>query len=165
MAFIYKAFNGPSPTSAALVKVTTGTAIKTLMQIATPSTESLRIVEWGISFDGSAAATPIEVELIDVNVGATVTAYAAADIVKLNAPNDVGTLMTLGTSASGYTASAEGSVTGARLLDYQLVAPTSQYVMQYPLGREPAVAASRFLRIRVTAPAAVNCTCYICWEE
>jgi hypothetical protein len=165
MAFLYKAFNGPSPTTAALAKVTTGTAIKTLMQIATPSTESLRIVEWGISFDGSAAATPIEVELIDTNVAATVTAFVAADIVKLNAPNDVGTLMTLGTAASGYTSTAEGTITSARLLDYQLIAPTGQYIIQYPLGREPAVAASRFLRIRVTAPAAVNAVAYICWEE
>lgn len=164
-AKLYKAFNGPSPTTAAQVAVTTGTAIKTLLQIATPSTEMLRVVEWGISFDGSAAATPIKVELIDTDVAATVTAHVAAGLVKVNAPNDVASLMTLGTAATGYTASAEGSITASRVLDAQLIAPTAQYVIQYPLGREPEVAVSRFLRVRVTAGAAVNALCFVTWEE
>jgi hypothetical protein len=164
-AKIYKAFNGPSPTTAAQVPVTTGTAIKTLLQIATPSTEMLRVIEWGISFDGSAAATPIRCELIDTDVAATVTAHVAAGIVKLNAPNDVASLVTLGTAATGYTATAEGTITASRVLDCQFVAPTAQYLIQFPLGREPEVAVSRFLRVRVTAAAAVNAYCYICWEE
>lgn len=166
MALCFVAYNGASPTTAAVPKVTTGTAIKTLLQVATPSTIGLRVIEWGISFDGtSSSATPIQCELIDVNVAATVTAYAAADVVKFNGPNDAATLMTLGTSASGYTATAEGSITAARLLDYQNISPTSGYAKQFPLGREPAVAASRFLRVRVTAAAAVNATAYVVWEE
>lgn len=165
MALCFKAFNGASPTTAAIPKVTTGTAIKTLIQIATPSTQQLRVTEWGISFDGIAAATPIQCELIDVNVAATVTAYAAGDIVKYNAPNDQASLMTLGTTASGFTATAEGTITTARLLDYQEISPMGQFAIQFPLGREPAVAVSRFLRVRVTAAAAVNATAYVTWEE
>jgi len=137
----YRAYNGASPTTAALAPVTTGTAIKTMLQIATPSTEQLRVVEWGISFDGSAAATPGKIELIETDVAATVTAHVAAGIIKVNSPNDVASLVTLGTSATGYTASAEGTTTASRLLDYQLIAPTGQYVIQYPLGREKEVAA------------------------
>lgn len=160
------AYNGPAVTAAAPVSVTTGTAIKTLMQLATPSTEDLKVVEWGISFDGSAAGTPIKCELIDTSVAATVTAFAAADLVKWNQPNDPGSLLTLGTSASGYTASAEGTVVATtRLLDMQLVPPSSAYVKQFPLGREPVVPISRFLRVRVTAPVAVNAWCYVIWEE
>lgn len=161
----YKAFNGAMPTTAALAPVTTGTAIKTLLQIATPSTEQLRIVEWGISFDGFAAAAPIKVELIETDVAATVTAHVAAGIIKVNAPNDVPSLVTLGTSATGYTATVEGTTTASRLLDYQQIAPSGQYVIQYPLGREKEVAASKFLRVRVTAGAAVNAVCYVEWEE
>lgn len=164
-AKIYKTYNGASPTTAALAPVTTGTAIKTLLQLAMPATEQARIVEWGISFDGSAAAAPIKVELIETDVAATVTAHVAAGLVKLNAPNDVASLATLGTAATGYTASAEGTITASRLLDAQLVAPTNQYVSQYPLGREPEALAGKFVRIRVTAAAAVNAVCYICWEE
>lgn len=166
MAKTYFAANGPMPTTAAQVAVTTGTAIKTMLQLATPATEDIKIVEWGISFDGSAAATPIKVELVDTAaINATVTAFAAADIIKWNQPNDPATLLTLGTAASGYTASAEGTIVATRELDVQYIAPTNQYVKQFPLGREPVVAVSRFLRIRVTAAAAVNCYCYIIWEE
>lgn len=164
-AKIYKAYNAPSPTTAAFVGVTTGTVIKTMLQIATPATEMLRVVEYGISFNGSAAGTPIKVELIDTDVAATVTAHVAAGIVKLNTPNDVASLMTLGTAATGYTATAEGAITAARLLDARYIAPTDQFTIQYPLGREPEVAASRFLRLRVHAPAAVDANCFIVWEE
>lgn len=161
----YVAYNAAMPTTAAIVPVTTGTAIKTLLQIATPSTEQLRVVEWGISFDGSAAATPGKVELIETDVAATVTAHVASGIMKYNAPNDVASLVTLGTSATGYTATAEGAPTASRVLDYQLIAPTNQYVKQFPLGREPEVAASKFLRVRVTFGTAVNAVCYVVWEE
>lgn len=163
-ASIFKAFNGPSPTTGAQQSVTTGTAIKTLLQIATPSTKGLTILEWGISFDGAAAATPIKVELIDTDVAATVTAHVAAGLPKLNGMPDA-SLMTLGTGATGYTASAEGSITATRVLDCQFIAPTSQYIIQYPLDQGPVVAASRFLRIRVLAGTAVNAVCYITWQE
>jgi hypothetical protein len=161
----YIAHNGASPTTAAMASVTTGTAIKTLLQIATPSTTELRISEWGISFDGSAAATPIKVELIDTDVAATVTAHVAAGVRPLNDTGTVASKMTLGTSATGYTASAEGSITATRLLDYQQIPPTGLFVKQWPLGLEPEVAVSRFLRVRVTAAAAVNAVCYVVWTE
>jgi hypothetical protein len=161
---LYVAYNGAAPTTAELQPVTTGTAIKTMLQIATPATRGLRVVEWGISFDGSAAATPIRVELIDTNVAATVTAHVAAGVQPLD-PGATASLMTLGTSATGYTATAEGSITATRSGDTQLVAPTTQYVKMWPLGREWQVAPSRFLRIRVKATAAVGAICYVVWEE
>jgi hypothetical protein len=165
MAKTYFAYNGPKVTTAAPVSVTTGTAIKTLMQIATPSTEDIKIIEWGISFDGT-SGTPIKCELVETGaISATVAAYAAGDIYSWNQPNDAGSLMTLGTSASGYTASAEGTITTTRMLDLQLVSPAAGYVKQFPLGREPMVAVSKFLRVRVTTGTAYNAYCYIIWEE
>ncbi|MDT4991425.1 MAG: hypothetical protein QOH97_1317 [Actinoplanes sp.] len=161
----YIAFNGVPPTTAAMPPVTTGTVIKTLLQIATPSTCELRVVEWGISFDGSAAATPIKVELIDTNVAATVTAHSTSTVICLNRTGGVASKMTMSTTATGYTASAEGTITNTAILDYQLIAPTGQFVKQWPLGLEPQLAVSRFLRVRVTAAAAVNAVCYVVWTE
>jgi hypothetical protein len=162
----YIAYNGPMVTTAAFVPVTTGTAIKTLLQVATPSTNELRIVEWGISFDGSAAATPGKVELIQTDVAATVTAHVASGVQPNNDPNAPASLVSLGASATGYTATAEGTITATRYLDPpQLIAPTGQYVKQFPLGREPEVPASKFVRVRVTFAAAVNAVCYVVWEE
>jgi hypothetical protein len=165
MAKTYFAYNGPAVTTAAPTAVTTGTAIKTLMQLAPPSTEDLKVVQWGITFDGTAAAAPIKVELIETDVAATVTAYVASGIVAWNQPNDPASLVTLSTTGSGYTATAEGTITATRMLDLQLVAPNGGYAVQFPLGREPVCRAAKFLRVRVTAAAAVNAVCWVIWEE
>jgi hypothetical protein len=166
MAKVYQAHNYAQPTTAAPTPVTTGTAIKTLLQIATPSNEDLTVIAWGIDFDGTAAAAPIKVELIDSDVAATVTAHVAAGIVNWNAPNDPSSLVTLGTSATGYTATVEGTTTSAaRLLAFRQVAPNGGYEYEYPLDARPKMKASRFLRIRVTAAAAVNASCWVRWIE
>jgi hypothetical protein len=161
----YIAYNGAMPTTAALAPVTTGTAIKTLLQIATPATCELRVTEWGISFDGSAAATPGKVELIQTDVAATVTAHVASGVMSHNDTGTVASRMTLGTAATGYTATAEGTITATRILDYQQIAPTGQFKWAWPLGLEPEVAVSKFLRVRVTFAAAVNAVCYVIWQE
>ena len=154
------------PTTAAQVPVTTGTAIKTLLQLKPFNT--IKIVEWGISFDGSAAATPIKVELLDTGtVFGTVTASADADVAKMGSVEDAVSsvaALTLGTSATGYTCTSEGSITTVRMFDPQLIAPTGQYVKQFPLGREPKGIIGNAIRIRVTAGAAVNAYCYIIFE-
>lgn len=166
---LYTLYNGPSPTTAAQAVVTTGTSIKTLLQIKPGATQYMRVVEWGISFDGSAAATPIKVELLEQDAAATVTAHVAAGIVKVDAlavgAGDPTTdIFEVGTSATGYTSSNENSPTTSRMFDAQLIAPTNQYVKQFPLGREPILKAGQFTKVRVTAGAAVNAYCYISIE-
>jgi hypothetical protein len=166
---IYTIYNGPSPTTAAQVPVTTGTSIKTLLQIKPGATAYLKIVEWGISFDGSAAATPIKVELLEQDAGATVTAHVAAGIVKVDglaigAGDPTTDWIEVGTTATGYTSTNEQSPTTSRMFDAQLIAPTNQYVKQFPLGREPILKAGQFTKIRVTAGAAVNALCYVTVE-
>jgi hypothetical protein len=165
MPDLYWAANGPMATTAALTPITTGTAIKTMLQIATPSTRPIRIVEWGISFDGSAASTPVRCELIQTDVAATVTAHVAAGVQPFNDANAPASLVTLGTAFTGYTASAEGTTTTTRYFDLQLVAATNQYIHQWPLGNEPVVPISKFLRVRVTATVAYLCYTYVLWAE
>jgi len=164
---VYLIGNGPQQTTAAFATVATGTSIKTLLQIKPLTGIDLKIKEWGISFDGSAAATPGKIELILTDVAATVTASASADVTKLTNPGgpaaDSG-LISLGTSATGYTASAEGTITAVRNFDLQLVAPTNQYIKQFPLGNEPIIQAGKFARIRVTFGTTVNAWCYIVFE-
>lgn len=167
MANTYVAYNAAMPTTAAIVKVATGTAIKTMLQLkpAVP----IEVVEWGISFDGAALAAPGTVELIDTStVFATVTALAAADVMPFNDPNAPantagasGTPLNLSTTASGFTATAEGTITATRVLDAQLIDPVNQYIKQFPLGLEPKVAAGVSLRVRVTFGTTVNALCYV----
>lgn len=159
----YRIFNGPMPTTAAQAPVTTGTSIKTLLQLK--PFNQCKIVAWGVSFDGSAAATPIKCELLETGtVFATVTASADADCIKLNgADQAVASVagLTLGTSATGYTSTSEGSITTVRMFDAQLVAPTNQYIYQFPLGQEPVLVIGNATRVRVTAGAAVNALCWV----
>src|SRR3990167_6936142 len=167
MAQLYQIHNGPSPTTAAQVPVTTGTAIKTLLQIKLGTQNFGRIVEWGISFDGSAAATPIKCELLETGtVFATVTAHVASGIVKLdqNAVDPTTSNFILTTTGTGYTSTAEGTITASRVFDAQLVAPTNQYIKQFPLGREPVINVGTSMRVRVTAGAAINAYCYMTIE-
>lgn len=164
---LYLIPNGPAPTTAAQVPVTTGTAIKTMLQVR--PFNLIRVVEWGISFDGFAAALPIRVELLSTGtVFATVTASVDADITKYNGKGSSADAsvagLTLSTTGTGYTATAEGTITATDLFDVQLISPTNQYVKQFPLGREPEVAIGEALRIRVTAGTAVNAYCYVVIE-
>lgn len=168
MAQLYTIFNGPMPTTASQVAVTTGTAIKTMLQVKLGTQNKGKVVEWGISFDGAAAAAPGIVELCETGtVFGTVTAAAAADITKFGDPNDVDPTTSniiLTTTGTGYTCSSEGSITAVRQFDVQHIAPTNQYVKQFPLGREPVVNVSTALRIRVKFASAINAICYVVLE-
>ena len=159
---LYIAYNGVSPTTAAQIKVATGATIKTLLQVATPSGTDIRIVEWGISFDAAAAAVPGTVELLQTDVAATVTSVTPT---LYGHPNSPASACAGGAALTGHTATAEGTITAVRMFDAQLIAPTNQYVKQFPLGREPLMGVSKFLRIRTTFAVTVNALCYIVWEE
>ena len=167
---LYKIYNGPAPTTASFVAVTTGTAIKTLLQVKPGTTQTLRLVEWGISFDGSAAATPGIIEVGVFDVAATVTAHVAAGIHKydsaaLAAGDPTTNIIAVGTTSTGYTSTAEGSITASRLADVQHIAPTLQSWLQFPLGREFVINPSEFFRIRVKFGAAINAICYGLFES
>lgn len=167
---LYLLANGPMPTTAAQAVVTTGTAIKTMLQVKLggSTNQTAKIVEWGVSFDGSAAATPGKIELLSTKaIGATITEFLAADIINLTDPNaaavtdDFPFSFTAAGDESGYTATAEGTIVATRMFDVQLIAGTNQYVKQFPLGREPVFRNDEFIRIRVTFAAAVNAYCYM----
>jgi hypothetical protein len=164
---IYRIANGPMQTTAAFAAVTTGTAIKTMLQVVPSATVLAKIIEWGISFDGFAAAAPGKVELIETDVAATVTAHVTAGITKLDAAalasgDPVTNRIQVGTALTGYSASAEGTITAVRnLAPPQFIAPVTQYQFQMPLGREPVIQMAKFARIRVTFAAAVNAYCYM----
>jgi hypothetical protein len=158
-------------TTAAIAKVTTGTAIKTMLQIATPSSRQLQILSWGYSIDTAPATTGVGVvELLQTDVAATVTAHVAAGVQPAD-PNGTASLMTLGASATGYTATVEGSITATRTFDTQEIIGVSDgmqqnvYVRDFMPDERPLVAVSKFLRVRVTFSAAANMITWVTWSE
>ena len=174
-ASTYIVYNSAMATTAAPVKQPTGTAIRTMMCLKTNANVVLRPVAWGCSFDGSAAATPGQIELVETGtVFPTMsTAYVNADIQRYgesagpaqgdiaNFPIDV-----TGTSTSGFATAAvtEGTTIVTRMADLQMLPPTAPYVLQWPLGREFEMTKGGCLRVRVTFGTSVNMYCFIIFE-
>lgn len=165
---LYQVGNYPMQTTAAPVPVAVST-IKTLMQIK--SAVPFRIVEWGFSGNAYQGAVPGVVELIETGtVFATVTAYATADLTRLDAEalqfgDPTSTYLSVGTAGSGYTATAEGSITAVRnLAAAQQIAPTNQFIYQSPLGYRAYVQAAYSARIRATFAGSVSVLCYMILE-
>lgn len=168
---LYLIPSGPMQTTAPFAVVALSAAtIKTVLQYKPSATIGGTIVEWGVSFDASAAGVPGQVELIETDVAATVTAHVASGITKYDAKALMGgdpttNLIQVGTTATGYNATAEGTITDVRnLAGPQLIAPTNQNIIQLPLGRDPFCQINKFVRVRAKFAAVVNMYAYILVE-
>lgn len=167
----YKIYNAAMATTAAQAAVTTGTAIKTMLQVATPATIGLRVIAWGFTIDDPPGADAI-VELLQTDVAATVTAHVASGVQPTD-PNGPAALFTLSTTGTGYTASAEGSITATRMFDAVSLssvsaeaAPFMTYAYQFMPDEQPIVPISKFLRVRATTPTtAVDMRCWVLVEQ
>lgn len=130
---------------------------KSIGELASSATERLKIVEWSVTFDGvTATAVPVKVEV--GRFSAAVTTATTFTVDKLD-PAD---------GAAGVTAKHSTTVEGAGTADDVLIyriPPTGGFSIQYPLGREWVIAVSTFWRMRCTAPAGVNATFTVTWEE
>ncbi len=162
----YKVGNWPMATTAAPVPVATGTAIKTMLQVQAASTRPLQIVGWGCSFNASALATPGVVELVHTGtIAATVTAHSASGVQPYADPNSPASLVQLGTAGTGFTATAEGSITTTRSLDERQIDPVNTFDWLFLPDRRPMVPASGIVRVRVTMPTTANMLTYIIFDE
>lgn len=168
----YRTFNGAMVTTAALAAVSTGTSIKTMLQLATPSTRQIMLLEWGFSSDDPPGADGV-IDLIESDTAATVTAHVAAGVQKLT-PNIPASLLTLGVSATGFTSTSETAPVTTRTLAEAVslssvsaeAAPFLHYKAQWIPGDGPVVDVSKFVRLRATTPTtAVDLRCWIAWME
>lgn len=165
---LFYAANQAMNTTAAPVGVTTGTAIKTMLQVQPPSTRGIAVVAFGVEFL-TVLTAPVTVELVDTStVAATVTAHVAAGVQPYDARSDTTAVsqVTLGTAATGYTASAEGSVTSTRIGKVKVVpSGAAEWEWEWSQGREWWVPPSHNLRIRMTTATAVTAFCWVLWDE
>lgn len=165
----YVTWNGPAPTTAALASTNTGTTIKTMLQLATPASRMIQVIEWGFVLDDPPGADAV-IELLQTDVAATVTAHVASGVVNLD-PNGTASLLTLGTSATGYSASAEGTITATRPFDAVSLSSVSgesalSYTHTFMPDARPIVAVSKFLRVRATTPTSgCDMRCWVTFNE
>ena len=148
------------PTVVALVAATA----KTVLQVGVPAGTDIRILGWGVSFDGaSGTAVPVICQLIETDVAATVTAFTPDLWGNSQQP---ASLCVGGTAATGYNATAEGTITTVRQFDADHVHPQAGYQVWWQNGdTQPRATPGRFVRIRCQAPAAVNVIPEIWWAE
>jgi len=157
------------PTTAAIASLATGTAIRTMLQISTPSTKQIEVVKWGVEFPTPPTA-PVLCELVETGaVGATaLTAHAASGVQPYDNPDAPASLMTLGTGNTGFWVSgaAEGTITATRYADIEAIPiGVGSYTWEWSLGRGFVVGESRFLRVRMTTATTVNAIAWVLWSE
>lgn len=164
---VFTAFNAAQPTSAGIVAVATGTAIKTMLQIKAPAAAGMVIEAWGFSTDSAVGASSV-VELLTTDVAATVTAHVAAGVLSYGKAGAVSTVQ-LGTAATGFTASAEGTVAAAKVYDALLLGTTTAiapYNRVFAERERPFLPAGSFLRVRATVgTTGTNMLCWVRWHE
>jgi hypothetical protein len=167
MGHRYKTWCGPMPTTAAISGITTGTTIKTLLQIATPSTRMLEVIAWGYTCNTVPNGA---IELLSGDVADTVTAHVAAGVQPLDGLSGYpASLVTLGTAATGYNATAQGTMTAVRVHDVQIPVGTQpsdlSYEYQFMPDERPRIAPSHFLKVRISPANATGILCWVAWEE
>lgn len=120
-----------------------------------------KLVEWGISFDGvTPTDAPAIVDLYQVTI---TTLSGGSGLTEVDILQSGGTALCV-----GYKSATGGITLNSRIASYEVHPQAGSLVIQYPLGREPAI--SRFsatvgLAIVVNTSATVNATSYMMWEE
>jgi len=167
----YRCYNSAMVTTASMVAVTTGTTIKTMLQLSLPATRMIKILAWGFSTDDPPGADAV-FDLIESDTAATVTAHVASGVQPV--PSGIpASLLTLGVSATGFSSSSETAPTVTRTLDIVRMssvsaeaAPVMEYPRKFDWDEAPTIAVSKFVRLRATTPTtAVDLTCWIEWCE
>lgn len=144
--------------SATQADIATGTSLKTLVEIATPSTAAANVYHWWIDFDGvSASAVPVLVEIVRATASITGTTLT---------PSQVGTegYATANVTAK-HTATAGSGTNLGNVVWKRRIPPTTGFDLYLPDNRLIVVGASGFLRMNVTAGATVNATVGFEWGE
>jgi hypothetical protein len=155
-ATIYAVQNAALPTTAATVRVATGTSIKTLLQGTAPSSRRIEICGWQIDMDGNPDGV---VELIHTTTVAGTSPTAVVPTVWSD-PSGPAALSTW-----GFSPSAEGTVvTTTRILDLHNI-KANQSTFWFPLAERPVVPASGVVRVRVSMTTGANALAMVFFTE
>ncbi len=169
----YTCWNGAAATTAAMASVTTGTSIKAMLQLSTPSTRQIQILSWGYQLSAAPASGTGQIELLQVDVAASGgVAHVAAGVQPLD-PNAPPSLLTLGTGNTGYSFATLNSPTVSRSFDQSIIPATTaaagiaslDYYKDFMPDERPIIAVSKFLQVRVTFTAAVSMSTFIVFDE
>lgn len=140
---------------AVTAEVASGTSQITVLQVAAPANQRLKLLRWGASFDGtSPVAEPVVVRLLRQSTAGTMTSLTPVNL-------GVGTETPQATAQ--HTATVEP--TAGSVLDRVEVHPQSGFEVIFPLGQEVLIPGGGRLGIEVLAAATVNVVAKMMYEE
>ena len=131
---------------------------KTVLQVQAPTNQCVKVLGWGIYFDGvTASAVPVGVRLVRQTSAGTMSTGVANSL--NNRPE---TILT----TSRYGASAEPSNAGSSAeVDRITCNPQQWYESRFPEGQEIVIPGGGYLGIECTAAAIVNARAKLIFEE
>lgn len=154
-ANLWRVYSAAVPTTAAPVRITTGTALKTHLQLTAASNQDLTIVGWGVSFESVPSAFVVA-ELINT------TTVAGTGMTAVTPTNYRGSTAT--NAVAGFGPSAEGTVVATTAPFDTAILMSNYFYREFSLGREPLLDGGKVLRIRLTTSVAINALVWIDFE-
>lgn len=144
--------------------VASGTALKTILQIATDANRQIAVYALRVSYAGtSSTAVPVRTLLQRQTSagtgGASLTSLYGVN--KLDPNSQASTVTALRGAVGAWT----GEPTASEVVFAQEVHPQTGFGEYIPLGEEIIVAASGRLAVVVIAAATVPVTCQLYWRE
>jgi len=128
---------------------------KTVIQLVAPANHRVRVLGWGIFFDGvNTAGEPVQVRVMRQTTAGTMSALTPVQVQPVSETIQ---------STAQHTATAEP--TAGDVIDMIECHPQQGYEVKFPMGQEIIIAGSGRLGIECTAPAIVNCRAKFFFEE
>lgn len=128
---------------------------KTIVQLVAPTNHRVKLLRWGVSFDGTnATAEPVTVRLLRQTTAGTMTSLT---------PVQVRPVAETIQATAQHTATVEP--TAGDVLDIQDVHPQTGYDYTFTPGQEIVLAGGGRIGIECTAPAIVNVVGKLFFEE
>jgi len=128
---------------------------KTVLQVVAPANHRVKVLGWGVFFDGvNTAGEPVQVRVLRQS-----TAGTMSSVTPLQVQPVAETILT----TAQYGASAEP--TAGDIIDVIECHPQQGYEVKFPMGQEIIIPGGGRLGIDCTAPAIVNVRVKLFFEE
>lgn len=164
MSCSYKIFNGLYDATTGMMAAGTSyaTGAKVAIQVASPSTNRLRIIEVGSVGFGTAGGTKYQLSLAQAGTATTCTAAHSATSVAPTGDDSTAWPGSFSTATTAYGITGITSTTTDRQYMGIALDPAEHYEKQWPLGRDYVVQPSKFLQLRINTQATFL---VLCWVE
>lgn len=155
-ANMWRVYSAAVPTTAAMARIATGTAVKTHLQLTAPASDhDLTIFGWGVAFE----VVPTAFVLAELIHTTTVAGTGGTSVTPTNLRGS-----TASSATAAFGPSAEGSVVATTRVFDAPILNSNFYKWEWSQGREPILEASQVLRVRLTTSVTVNALCWIDFE-